>query len=155
MTGPHSCRASILIVKASLWLCQPRPFTSCTRCHPPRHRRSWSALSRRDRYLARAAAAAAAGDHDGSAAAGAAAAADDDNPLPNHVDPITLEPVVAPAISPYGHVMGMATWRAVLSESRRCPFTKLGLRPEQLVALTKSNIDRYPRRDRAAVIWAA
>ena len=28
-----------------------------------------------------------------------------DNPLPNHVDPITLEKVIKPAISPYGHVM--------------------------------------------------
>jgi hypothetical protein len=43
-------------------------------------------------------------------------AADDDeeeslrqsNPLPGHVDPITLEPVVKPAISPYGHVMRCA-----------------------------------------------
>lgn len=43
-------------------------------------------------------------------------AADDDeeaslrqsNPLPDHVDPITLEPVVKPAISPYGHVMRYA-----------------------------------------------
>jgi hypothetical protein len=42
---------------------------------------------------------------------------DQDNPLPGFIDPITLETVVTPAISPYGHVMGMATWkvrRAVL-----------------------------------------
>ncbi len=37
--------------------------------------------------------------------------ADEDNPLPDLLDPITLEPVVRPAISPYGHVMGMATWK--------------------------------------------
>ena len=36
---------------------------------------------------------------------------DDDNPLPDYLDPITLEPVVTPAISPYGHVMGIATWK--------------------------------------------
>jgi hypothetical protein len=36
---------------------------------------------------------------------------DADNPLPARLDPITLEPVVSPAISPYGHVMGAATWR--------------------------------------------
>lgn len=29
----------------------------------------------------------------------------DDNPLPAFIDPITLEEVVKPAISPYGHVM--------------------------------------------------
>jgi hypothetical protein len=30
----------------------------------------------------------------------------DVNPLPGYIDPITLEEVVKPAISPYGHVMG-------------------------------------------------
>jgi len=30
----------------------------------------------------------------------------DENPLPGFTDPITLEEVVKPAISPYGHVMG-------------------------------------------------
>ena len=30
------------------------------------------------------------------------------NPLPGHIDPITLEEVVKPAISPYGHVMRYA-----------------------------------------------
>ena len=37
---------------------------------------------------------------------------DDSNPLPDLIDPITLEPVVTPAISPFGHVMGLATWKA-------------------------------------------
>ncbi|CAG8452391.1 4011_t:CDS:2, partial [Racocetra fulgida] len=31
---------------------------------------------------------------------------EDENPLPGFIDPITLEEVVKPAISPYGHVMG-------------------------------------------------
>lgn len=101
---------------------------------------SWSALTRRDRYRARLAASGAGATDPATAAF---LSADEDNPLPNHVDPITLEPVVAPAISPYGHVMGMATWRAVLSEGRRCPFTKQPLRTEQLVALTRNNIERY------------
>jgi len=38
---------------------------------------------------------------------------DPDHPpplLPGLIDPVTLEPVVNPAISPYGHVMGLATW---------------------------------------------
>jgi hypothetical protein len=62
------------------------------------------------------------------------------------IDPITLEPVVRPAISPYGHVMGYATWRAVLAEQQRCPFTKQPLSWEQLAVLTANNIDKY--RDR-------
>lgn len=36
---------------------------------------------------------------------------DEDNPLPGWMDPITLEPAVSPAISPWGHIMGMATWK--------------------------------------------
>jgi hypothetical protein len=39
---------------------------------------------------------------------------DASNPLPERFDPITLEPVVSPAISPYGHVMGAATWKVRL-----------------------------------------
>ena len=56
---------------------------------------------------------------------------DDDNPLPSLIDPITLEPVVTPAISPYGHVMGLATWTAVLAERSQCPFTQQPLRRDQ------------------------
>lgn len=33
------------------------------------------------------------------------------NPLPGFVDPITLDEVVKPAISKYGHVMGYVTWK--------------------------------------------
>jgi hypothetical protein len=50
---------------------------------------------------------------------------------------------VAPAISPFGHVMGLATWRAVLSEARCCPFTKRPLRVDELVVLTRHNVERY------------
>eukprot|EP00798_Chlamydomonas_sp_ICE-L_P023727 gene23727-9280_t len=71
---------------------------------------------------------------------------DDDNPLPGFIDPITLEPVVNPAISPYGHVMGLATWRAVLAEQGRCPFTKKSMGPEQLTVLNKNNIERLSYR---------
>ena len=42
---------------------------------------------------------------------------DADNPLPDLIDPITLQPVVNPAISKYGHVMGAATWK-VCTDSR-------------------------------------
>ncbi len=130
------------------WPTHPTQHNPCP-IPPPTQPPSWSALSRRDRYIARATAAAtAAGDPAAVAVATAAAAASEDNPLPHHVDPITLEPVVAPAISPFGHVMGMATWRAVLSEGRRCPFTKQPLRTEQLVALNRNNIERY----RAAIV---
>jgi hypothetical protein len=51
-----------------------------------------------------------------------------------------------PAMSPYGHVMGLATWRAVLAEQGKCPFTQQPLRPEQITVLTKANIERL--RDR-------
>ncbi len=95
-------------------------------------RNNWSAVSRADRYRKRRAA-------DGEDTS----LPDDDNPLYDHIDPITLEPVVCPAISPYGHVMGMATWKAVLEESEQCPFTKQPLRVVQLKKLTKANIDAY------------
>ena len=42
--------------------------------------------------------------------------------------------------------MGYATWRAVLAEQQRCPFTKQPLSWEQLAVLTANNIDNY--RDR-------
>ncbi|KAK9824373.1 hypothetical protein WJX72_009819 [[Myrmecia] bisecta] len=95
----------------------------------------WSGVDRRERYRRRCGA----DDSD-------AGRADDDNPLPDHIDPITLEPVVTPAISPYGHVMGLATWNAVLAEQGKCPFTQNPLRREQITVLTKNNIERY--RDR-------
>ena len=58
----------------------------------------WSAVSRTDRYRRRC------GDEGHPTV-------DETNPLPKLIDPITLEPVVTPAISPYGHVMGLATWK--------------------------------------------
>ena len=69
--------------------------------------------------------------------------ANEDNPLPGFTDPITLEPVVNPGISPYGHVMGMATWRAVLDEQGKCPFTKQELSMMKIKKLTKTNIEQY------------
>jgi len=66
-----------------------------------------------------------------------------DNPLPGFIDPITLEPVVNPAISPYGHVMGIATWRAVLDEQGKCPFTKQELSMMKIKTLTKTNIESF------------
>ena len=95
----------------------------------------WSAVSRNERYKKRLM------DQGEDASA-----VDEDNPLPHLLDPITLEPVVRPAISPYGHVMGMATWRAVLGENGKCPFTKQPLNAEQCKVLTKHNIELY--RDR-------
>ncbi|KAJ1559960.1 hypothetical protein HK096_010526 [Nowakowskiella sp. JEL0078] len=67
-----------------------------------------------------------------------------DNPLPNFTDPITLEPVVKPAISPYGHVMGYDTWVMCLSGGgNKCPITKQDLKKRELVILTTDNIDEY------------
>ncbi|CAB4378462.1 hypothetical protein RhiirA5_353860 [Rhizophagus irregularis] len=71
---------------------------------------------------------------------------DDDNPLPGFIDPITLEAVVKPAISPYGHVMGYDNWvRCLSSEAQKntCPLTKKPLTKRELVILTKDNIDQY------------
>ncbi|KAL0050522.1 hypothetical protein WJX82_001437 [Trebouxia sp. C0006] len=93
----------------------------------------WSAVSRTERYRKRC------GDEGNTTV-------DETNPLPKLIDPITLEPVVTPAISPFGHVMGLATWKAVLAEQGKCPFTKNDLSWEQCTTLTLSNIDRY--RDR-------
>lgn len=91
----------------------------------------WSAVSRTERYRQRC------GNE------GTAMDVDEDNPVPDLIDPITLEPVVRPAISPYGHVMGAATWKAVLAENGVCPFTKQPLRWEQCRVLTKNNIEAY------------
>ena len=39
---------------------------------------------------------------------------------------MTMEEVVKPAISPYGHVLGYDTWMKVLNREPKntCPFTK-------------------------------
>ncbi|KFM25932.1 Transforming growth factor beta regulator 1 [Auxenochlorella protothecoides] len=95
----------------------------------------WSGINRSERYRKRREEA---GDD--------VTALDEDNPLPDLLDPITLEPVVRPAISPYGHVMGMATWKAVLSESKSCPFTKQPLTWESCKVLTKHNIHLHADR---------
>ncbi|CAG8648911.1 10394_t:CDS:10 [Acaulospora morrowiae] len=71
---------------------------------------------------------------------------EDENPLPDFIDPITLEVVVKPAISPYGHVMGYDNWvRCLSSEAKKniCPLTKKPLSKRELVILTKDNIDQY------------
>ncbi|GIL69083.1 hypothetical protein Vretimale_17338 [Volvox reticuliferus] len=99
----------------------------------------WSAVTRAERYRKRC-------EEAGEDAAALLEQSLRDNPLPGFLDPITLEPVVNPAISPYGHVMGLATWKAVLAEHGRCPFTKQPLKPEALTVLTKNNIDRYRGR---------
>lgn len=68
------------------------------------------------------------------------------NPLPGFVDPITLEEVEMPAISPYGHVMGYDTWlRCLTCDNPRntCPITKKPLSRRQLVILTVDNIEEY------------
>ncbi|KAJ3067664.1 hypothetical protein HDU98_009129 [Podochytrium sp. JEL0797] len=64
------------------------------------------------------------------------------NPLPGFIDPITLEEVVRPAISPYGHVVGYDTWVSCLN-NKMCPFTKKPLSRRDLIILTLDNIDEY------------
>lgn len=93
----------------------------------------WSALGRLDRYRNRCLNRGGVEDFKD----------EDDNPLPDMIDMVTMQPVVTPAISPFGHVMGMATWRAWLSENKVCPFTRNVLSIEQCTILTKNNIDKY------------
>lgn len=49
-------------------------------------------------------------------------------PLPGFIDPITLEQIIKPAISKYGHVMGYESWTRCLNnwEGKKniCPLTK-------------------------------
>lgn len=73
---------------------------------------------------------------------------EDDNPLPDFIDAITLEEVIRPAISPYGHVLGYDTWSRCLSQQPKntCPFTKKPLSHRDLILLTSNNIDIY-RKD--------
>lgn len=69
-----------------------------------------------------------------------------DNPLPTFIDPVTLEVVRKPAISPYGHVMGYDSWlRCILhSEPKNiCPLTKKPLKKRDLIILTFENIEKY------------
>lgn len=70
-----------------------------------------------------------------------------DNPLPDLIDPITLEPVERPAISPYGHVMGYDSWLKCLIGDvpckNKCPLTKKPLSKRDLVILTNENIESY------------
>jgi hypothetical protein len=69
--------------------------------------RRWSAVSRAERYRKRL-------QENGEDTS----LLDQDNPLPHFVDPITMSVVVRPAISPYGHVAGLATWKVGRAAAR-------------------------------------
>ncbi|KAJ2146601.1 hypothetical protein IW136_000506 [Coemansia sp. RSA 678] len=75
--------------------------------------------------------------------------ADPSNPLADLIDPITLESVIKPAISPYGHVMGYNSWVRCLmfppegSQRNICPLTKKPLSKRDLVILTYDNIEQF------------
>jgi len=71
-----------------------------------------------------------------------------ENPLPGFVDPITLDEVIQPAMSPWGHVMSYMTWSQCLSADPKniCPFTKKPLKKRELVILTWTNIAQYRER---------
>ncbi|KAJ2853045.1 hypothetical protein GGI22_005026 [Coemansia erecta] len=80
---------------------------------------------------------------------GGPVAIDPDNPLPELIDPITLEPVSKPAMSPSGHVMDYNSWVRCLmfppegSQRNVCPLTKKPLSKRDLVVLTYDNIEQY------------
>jgi hypothetical protein len=66
------------------------------------------------------------------------------NPLADKIDPITLDPIENPAISPRtGHVCGYYTWLMCIKRNGKCPFTQLRLQKSDLVRLTTTNIDFY------------
>ncbi|KAL9538086.1 hypothetical protein MBANPS3_011212 [Mucor bainieri] len=71
----------------------------------------------------------------------------EENPLPGFIDPITLDEVIKPAISTYGHVMGYDSWVRCLTnwEGRKniCPLTKKPLTKRDLIVLTPDNIEAY------------
>ncbi|KAL7315224.1 hypothetical protein PS15m_006701 [Mucor circinelloides] len=73
--------------------------------------------------------------------------AKDENPLPGFIDPITLDEVIKPAISTYGHVMGYDSWVRCLTnwEGKKniCPLTKKPLTKRDLIVLTPDNIEAY------------
>ena len=97
-------------------------------CDVEEYTGAWSCIERQSRYLRRT----------------QQTAVPDDNPLPELNDPITLQPVVLPTLSPYGHVAGYYTWVQTLKETDGlCPFTKLPLTIEMLTKLTVKNIDKY------------
>ncbi|KAG2225897.1 hypothetical protein INT45_006593 [Circinella minor] len=87
--------------------------------------------------------------HEDEFGGGMDSAADDmdGNPLPGFIDPITLDDVVKPAISKYGHVMGYDSWVRCLTnwEGKKniCPLTKKPMTKRDLVVLTMENIDEY------------
>ena len=94
LLGCSMLEDSMLILPHCLQcMCEPGPAT------PPCWRR-WSAILRQARYKKRFEADAGAGEY-----------VDADNPLPDFTDPVTLQPVVIPAMSQNGHVMGLQTWK--------------------------------------------
>lgn len=65
------------------------------------------------------------------------------NPLPGFIDPMTMQEVEKPAISKYGHVLGIATWEKILKDNPVCPFTNQKLNIYDLTKLTFDNVDSY------------
>ena len=68
---------------------------------------------------------------------------EEDNPLNGYMDVITMDRIISPAISPGGHVMGMASWVKCLKEYGRCPITFHKVHPEDLQLLTFTNFPKF------------
>jgi hypothetical protein len=60
-------------------------------------------------------------------------------------DAMTMKPMSAPAISPFGHVLDYTTWLRLLRETPQntCPFTKQKVTRRDLVKLTAENMEEY------------
>lgn len=66
--------------------------------------------------------------------------------LSGFVDPITLEPISKPAMSPFGHVMEYESWMRILTLGPTkgvCPLTKNPLSHRDIIVLTADNLDMY------------
>lgn len=66
--------------------------------------------------------------------------------LSDFVDMVTGDIIERPAISPFGHVLGYATWCKILRTGKNkncCPFTRRRVTRRSLIKLTQHNYDDY------------
>jgi hypothetical protein len=59
------------------------------------------------------------------------------------MDTITMDRIINPAMSPDGHVMGLASWIKCIKEYGRCPITFKKVHSEDLQILTRTNFSKF------------